>query len=989
MNRRTFLISGLQLSSGVALGATQVGQFFTYIHEGGNRSGKSDLRKLFLNPPQAAKPLTLWHWMNGLISKQGITADLESFKAAGLAGVQVFLVGGSEMQIDDPKNQIMNQSWRELNRFAIQECARLGLTFGTHNSPGWSSTGYPTVTPEQSMQKVVYLQTAVTGNNQSGIELKIPQNIAGYYKDIAVYAVKADQELVALSDIVNLTEKLSGNMLDWKIPDGEWVIFRLGHTSMGSVNGTAPLSGQGLEIDKLSVGPLRDYWNDFPRKMIEDAGREAGRSFVRFEIDSYEHGVQNWSDNFIREFKKRRGYDPVPFLLSLTGIKVESLIHTERFRYDQQQTLRELFETNYFGEMQRLTHQVPGMELIIEPYSTGKEQPFDSSNAAAWGDLLMCEFWQKPTTWGWDSVKPTASAAHVWGKNLVAAEAFTGQPNSAWKVDPYAMKSSGDRAFAGGVNKLFFHTSAHQPWNNVYPGMTMGQWGTHFGRTQTWWANGGKEWISYLSRCQYLLQAGIPVADLCYLTYDRKTPVPIAGYNCDTIGTNALFQRVSVKDGQLVLPNGIRYRVLILPKITKMEPALLEKIAQLVDQGATIIGPKPSASPSLQNYPGCDDRVKLLADKLWGTLGDTDHCYGRGHVYQLPEKEVLDLIHLQPDVNVIAHTGTQPLLWIHRMPADGQHIYFLSNQEESEVNATVSFRVANMIPELWDANTGKIENAVFAAADATTTTLQILLPPSGSVFVVFIEKSDQNEFIKTFTKPSATESASSNLEIDNGHFGLWAGAKGRYLIETTKGKKAEVVVSSLPEITILANDWDLEFLHLSKPPEQLKLDQLKSWVELPGELKYFSGTARYKKTFSYPSAANNSALRCMLDLGAVKNTVAIMINGKHVSTLWAPPFTQDITRFLRKGDNLLELEVTNLWANRLIGDEQYPEDLEWNKKSLAKIPKWVLDGTGRKGQGRQTFATYKFFKKGDKLLPSGLLGPVKLTFFHHEILKLA
>lgn len=989
MNRRTFLISGLQLSSAVALAGSGTGKFFTYLQPDGNSFSSTDLRTLFLDPPKVARPLTLWHWMNGLISKEGITADLESFKAAGLAGVQVFLVGGSEMAIDDPKNQIMTDSWRELNKFAIKECARLGLDFGTHNSPGWSSTAYPTVTPQQSMQKVVCHQTLVSGGKQLKIELEVPKTNLDYYEDIAVYAVKNEFETVTLSNIVNLADKLTGNTLSWDVPAGNWTIFRLGHTPMGSKNGTAPLSGQGLEIDKLNPAALRDYWKTFPKKMIEDAGSEAGKSFVRFEIDSYEHGVQNWSTNFRQEFINRRGYDPTPFLLISEGKKVESVIHSERFRYDQRLTLRELFETNYFAEMQKLIHQVDGMELIIEPYSTGKEQPFETSNAAAWGDLLMCEFWQKPTTWGWDSVKPTSSAAHVWGKNLVAAEAFTGQPNSAWKVAPFTMKSTGDRAFAGGVNKLFFHSSAHQPWNNVFPGMTMGQWGTHFGRTQTWWAKGGQQWISYLSRCQYLLQAGIPVSDLLYLTYDRITPSPIEGYDCDTIGTNALLQRLKVKGNKLVLPNGVSYSALILPKGTKMLPALLEKVAEFVKSGATVIGAKPNASPSLENYPKCDDAVKSLADLVWGLDDQPHHTYGKGNVYQLPVKEALERIKLHPDLAVKSHSGKQPLLWIHRMLNTEQQLYFLSNQEDVTINAKVSFRVTGMIPEFWDAYSGKIENVVFANFGATATEVEITLPPSGSIFVAFLKKAKKTEFIKRFDKPSALSSVASTLVSEKGNFYLLAANKGKYFVETTKGKTTEVTVSSLPEVAILDKDWNLEFFHWGKPSEKLKLAKLVSWVELSDELKYFSGTVSYKTTFDSPSTNSASSLRYLLDLGEVENIVKIIVNGKQVSTLWAPPFVQDISEFVHSGINTLELEVTNLWANRLIGDEEYPDDLEWNKKSLAKIPEWVLDGTGRKGPGRQTFTTYKFFKKGDKLLPSGLLGPVSLRYFHYEKLNLS
>ena len=989
MQRRTFLISGLQLSALAALGATQAGQIISYLQANSDDLSSADLQKLFMDPPKGARPLTLWHWMNGLISKEGITADLESFKAAGLAGVQVFLVGGSEMKIDDPANQIMNENWRELNRFAIRECARLGLEFGTHNSPGWSSTGYPTITPDQAMQKVIFEEMKIKGASQKHIDLPGPKSALGFYKDIAVYAVKTEAEVVTLNDIVDLTTNLSGNTLTWNVPHGNCTIFRFGHTAMESKNGTAPISGQGLEVDKLRPEPLREYWKTFPQKMIDDAGKEAGRSLIRFEIDSYEHGLQNWSETFREEFIKRRGYDPAPFLLTLAGKTTQSKEHTDRFKYDQRQTIRELFEKNYLSEMQRLIHQVPGMELILEPYSTGKEQPFETNNASEWGDLLMCEFWQKPTTWGWDSVKPTASGAHVWGKNLVAAEAFTGQPNSAWKVDPFALKSTGDRAFAGGVNKLFFHTSAHQPWKNVSPGMTMGQWGTHFGPQQTWWTKGGREWITYLSRCQFLLQAGLPVADICYLTYDRITPAVIPGYDCDTIGTNALLQRLTVKDKRLVLPNGVSYQALVLPKNTKMLPAVLNKIADLIEKGATVIGAKPSASPSLENYPNCDATVRSIADRVWGDKDSTHNAYGAGQVYQLPVPEVLKQIGLQPDLNLISHTGKQPLLWIHRALPSDRHIYFLSNQEDIAVSSTVTFRVENMIPELWDPYTGKIENAVFGNSGNNRTELQISLPPSGSMFVLFLKKSAKTEFVKWFNRPSAFDPTLWSIGSEKGQLYLMAAEEGQYKVETVNGRKADLKVNDLPPVQKLNNGWQVEFLHPRRPSENLEINQLVSWTELAGEFKYFSGTARYKKTLSIPSDALKSSRRCMLDLGEVKNTVEIKVNGTHVSTLWAPPFIQDITKFMRKGDNLLEFEVTNLWANRLIGDEQYPEDLEWNKKSLAKVPQWVIDGKGRPSTGRQTFATYKFFDKDSKLLPSGLIGPVSVRYVHYEKLKLS
>lgn len=973
----------MQLSAGVALGRSPAGKYLiTAVRK--TDFDTSDMDRFFSEPPTSAKPLTLWHWMNGLITKEGITADLESFKAAGLAGVQQFLVGGSEMKVDDPKNSIMSDNWRNLMRFASSECTRLGLEFGTHNSPGWSSTAYPTITPEQSMQKVVFEQTAITGAGQTKIEIVQPESLSGFYRDIVVYAVKDGANPIDIKNMIDLSDKLSGNVLNWTVPEGSWTVFRFGHTTMGSVNGTAPLSGQGLEVDKLQVGPLRDYWNTYPKKLIADAGTAAGKSFIRFEIDSYEHGVQNWSANFREEFIKRRGYDPLPFLVTLAGKKVQSAAYTNRFQYDQRQTLRELFETNYFAEMQRLTHQVPGMQLMIEPYSTGKEQPFESNNASAWGDLHMCEFWQKPTTWGWDSVKPTVSGARTWGKNLVAAESFTGQPNSAWKVDPYLLKSTGDRAFAEGVNKLFFHTSAHQPWNNVLPGMTMGQWGTHFGRTQTWWTNGGKEWIAYLSRCQYLLQLGRSASDLCYLVYDRITPPRIDGFECDTIGTDALLQRMTVKNKKLILPNGLSYSVLVLPEDSKMRLDILTKIRQLIKDGATIVGFKPAESPSLTNYPECDVSVKTMAGEIWGEGNVTDRPFGEGRVYAMPVKEALNRIGLQQDLQQIAHSGSKPLLWIHRVLPGDQHIYFLSNQEDVMVKSRISFRISSMLPELWHAETGKTEKAVFWRPNSDRTEMDIDLPASGSVFIIFRKKYAKPEFVKNFNAPQPTSPRTSFVRSENDGLYLMGAEKGHYDVELSTGKKRDIQVMDVPAALSLSNDWQLEFRSTMMSPQAIVLPKLVSWTELTGDLKYFSGTATYSKTVVIPAATLKPSIRCFLDLGEVKNTARIKLNGKVLDVLWAPPFNLDVTDLLRAGANTLEIQLTNLWANRLIGDEQYPDDVEWTGPRLAKLPEWVIDGSARPSKDRKAFATYKFFNKTSPLLISGLVGPVSIYFMQKQ-----
>ncbi|MES2276576.1 MAG: glycosyl hydrolase [Bacteroidota bacterium] len=987
MNRRSFLVVGMNLTAGAAIAAGEGHLKPWFINDAGFLE-KADLEGQFLNPPDSARPLTLWHWMNGIISEEGITADLESFKAAGLAGVQLFLVGGIEAVIDDPSVQIMNDKWRGLLKFAENECNRLGLEFGIHNSPGWSSTGYPSVALEDSMQKLTFLEMEVSGPQLMEKEIAQPPSARNFYQDIAAFACKKGS-VVERAAMIDLTGMLSGNQLKWQVPEGDWTIIRVGHTTANKVNGTAPLSGQGLEVDKLDKKPLNDFWKVFPKALIKDADDNAGKSFRRFEIDSYEMGPQNWTRNMRAEFKKRRGYDPLPLLISFAGKTVDSTELTARFKYDYNETIRELFEANYYGEMQRLIHQVPGMELLLEPYATGHDQPFETNNAAEHGDLLMCEFWQKPTTWGWDSVKPTASGAHTWGKNLVAAEAFTGQPNSAWKVDPYALKSTGDRAFAAGVNKLFFHTSAHQPWKNVLPGMTMGQWGTHFGRTQTWWANGGKEWIAYLTRCQYLLQQGLPLSDLCYLEYDRITPKTVDGFDFDTIGTNALLTRLTVKDGQLQLPNDITYQALILPNTDKMRPEILAKIGQLVAAGAKVIGPKPQSSPSLQQYPACDERVRDQSEAIWGQDGTVEHAYGKGHVYTQPIEEAISKMGLVPDVELAFHSGTTPLLWIHRKLAMDKHVYFLSNQEEREVQSKVIFRIKGLQPEFWNAMDGTTEKAVFWREQSGRTEVTINLPASGSVFVVFREKIRHVDSVLKMVPPEGAAAFGPGIKTLNNNTYLFSPDNGTYEIAMVSGRSQNLKVTSVLPPIDLNLGWKVNFKYPYGGSAQLDLDRLVSWTELNDDLKYFSGTATYQNAFDIGENQRNPAMRCFLQLGRVLNTVRVRINGKVVHLLWAPPFHLDITDFIVAGENNLELDITNLWANRLIGDEQYPDDLEWKRRSLAVVPEWVKKGMPRLNSQRKAFTTYKFFAKDTPLLPSGLIGPVSLNFVWQQKIDLS
>lgn len=926
---------------------------FSTVLAGASFASADPLSEGFRNPPEEAKPLIIWQWMNGVVSKEGITADLEAFKRIGLGGVQNFQIGGPDQALaDDPGVQIGNAKWRELMRFTMEECARLGLSFGTHNCPGWTSSAAPDVKVEDSMQKLVWTETKIVGNFDGQLPQATVDPQWNHYRDIAVLAVP-DQPVIAKGEVIDLTGKTDGNgRLKWSAPPGTWNVLRFGHTTTGRMNsGQSPVSGAGLECDKFSRAAVERFWRGYPSMLLDVAGENAGHSFRRIEIDSYEAGPQDWTPAMAGEFKNRRGYDLLPWLPALAGKIIDDKDRTNRFLRDWKQTITDLFAENYYLFMDELTRRTPGLQLLVEPYSTGSgvKDVFDTPSFSGGESLLACEFWTRPN-WGWETLPRVSSAAHTWGKPLVLAEAYTCWPLSAWQDDPYALKGVGDRAFCDGVNRMMFHAGAQNPWPNLKPGMSMGKWGTQFVPGQTWWEHGGAEWISYLSRSQFLLQQGLPVADLCYLLERKTSPRP-PGYSGDACGERVFLTRMATRDGLLVLPDGMSYRLLLLPEGRSMTLPVAQKLRQLVADGAIVLGAKPDHSPGLEGYPSSDAEVKKIGDEVWGDCDGksvTEHAFGKGRVFwgKSPQ-EVLKEIGTEPDAEFVDAVGIR---WIHRK-ADGTEIYFVSNQNTKPVALTASFRVKGRLPELWHPDTGKTENAPHWHQAGERTEVSLNLDPSGSVFVLF-------------RNPSA----------DSG-----PGLQER----------------SAPQVQSLdvTGSWKVRFPSGWGAPESVTLDRLASWSDNqdPG-VKYFSGTATYGKELIVPADFLAPGRIVELNLGEVKNIAEVVVNGQPCGTLWKPPFRADITRALKVGPNQLEIKVTNLWPNRMIGDELQPDDAEWGEpyqypyapgkpiigRMLARVPQWLSEGKPRPSKDRHTFVSFKFFTKDSPLLPSGLLGPVTL-----------
>jgi len=636
-----------------------------WIWMAGFAAGAADpLAEGFASPPDSAWPWVYWFWKNGNISRAGITADLEAMHRVGIRGVILMEVA---LSVPAGPAPFFSPQWRELFRHAVAEAHRLGIQISLNTAPGWTGSGGPWVTAEQSMQKLVARETVVAGPKRFEGPLSPPETVAGFYRDVAVLAFPCPaaefripgwaekalyqrgpyssmpgvppalpmptefpaapvQAAIPRDKIVDLTGQLQpGGRLAWDVPPGRWTILRLGRTSTGQTNRPAPLPG--LECDKLDPAALDAHFRQFTARLLAELEPKHRSALVAIHLDSWEVGAQNWTGAMRQEFSRRRGYDPLLYLPAVTGRVVENLEVSERFLWDLRQTVSEMIAENHGRRLHELAH-AHGLWLSIEPYDM---TPCDDMTLGARADVPMGEFWSNTFDTRY-SVKEATSIAHVYGRPVVAAEAFTS--TESWLFHPGSVKSLGDWAFCEGVNRLVIHRYVHQPFLHVRPGLSLGPHGLHYERTQTWWEF-TRPWHQYLARCQWVLQQGQPVADVLYLSpegapnvFQRPDPPP-AAYHYDACTPEALLTRVQVQEGRLVLPEGTGYAMLVLPELPAMTPKLLRRIKQLVHQGATVLGVPPRKSPSLEGYPQCDAEVAQLAAELWGPSSDAAPGLGR------------------------------------------------------------------------------------------------------------------------------------------------------------------------------------------------------------------------------------------------------------------------------------------------------------------------------------------------------------------------
>lgn len=717
-------------------------------------------------------------------------------------------------------------------------------------------------------------------------------------------------DALARNSVVDLTSKLRPDgTLDWTAPKGDWVVLRFGYSLTGRTNHPASKEGTGLEVDKLNREHVKSYFDAYFGEYAKTLDAlSIGKQGLQFMLtDSYEAGISNWTDDMFEQFRTRRGYDAKLWLPVLAGRVVDSAAASDKFLWDYRQTLGDLIADAHYGQLSESLH-AKGMKRYGESHENGRAFVGDGMQVKKSADVPMGALWASAPWAQRDSydmdIRESASVAHIYGQNLVAAESLTAFGNT-YSFTPEMLKPFADRELAMGLNRFVIHTSAHQPDDRPGPGATLGPFGQWFTRHETW-SDFAAPWVSYLTRSAYLLQQGRFVADIAYLygqddnitnVFSRRKPVIPQGYAFDFVNADALVNVLSVKDGVLVTPSGMQYRLLALdPSTQRMSLPVLRKIAALVDAGAVVVGDRPAMTPSLADDAGEFDR---LVEQVWG----------RG---KASEGEALDTamhrLGIAPDCTFGGDVDPE-LRYVHRRLAQGD-VYFITNGTERARAIDASFRVSGLAPEIWRADSAEIRPASYRT-DRGRTVVPLKLEPNGALFVVF--------------RQPAT---AASLTV------------------------ADAVTNKLADVR---GPWDVTFQESRGAPAQARFDTLSSWTTSgePG-IRYFSGTATYATSFNAPRAWLGNSARVRIDLGDVKNIAEVAVNGKVAGVAWKAPFVVDVTEAIKAGSNRLEIKVTNLWPNRMIGDKQ-------------------------PGARQIAYATFDPFKADSPLLPAGLLGPVVLS----------
>lgn len=907
----------------------------------------------FQNPQRASSVNCWWWWLNGNVNKAAITKDLEAMKSKNFQGAMVFDAGGHNQRGNDdiPKGPLFgSDEWNELFVFALDEAQRLGLEIGFNIQSGWNLGG-PRVTPQYAAKQLTFSEKKLKGGKNIEIQLEEPASRFDFYRDIEVLAFpinsaatkeegisdldlklgfhelggsapdcrfllenepRSDWEEVKetyhipLSEIVDLTEKMDEQgKLNWEAPSGEWVVLRIGYTCTDAHVSTSSGDWQGKVLDYMSEEAFDFYWNDVVEPIFEVAGDHVGTTLKYMETDSWECGGMNWTDKFAEEFAQYRGYDLKKYLPIVAGYVVNNIETSNAFLADFRKTLGDLVAYNHYARFQEYAHKY---NMGIQPESAGPHAgPMDGIKNYGFNDIVMSEFWSpsphRPMPENRFFLKQASSAAHIYGKKIVGAESFT-TIGPHWNDELWHdQKSSFDHEICAGLNRMYFHTFTCSPPEMGLPGQEYFA-GTHVNPQVTWWNESGP-FIDYMHRTQSVVQEGKFVADVLYyygdhvpnvFPYKHSDPAGVMpGFDYDVTDEN-IFLKLKVDDGRIVVPGGVEYQALALPDHKILSMAVLSKVEELLQQGATVLGYKPAKLVSLVDGTEAQTKFAELADKIWGDTSSKkgEKEYGNGTIaWGTTARDYLLSKGIHTDFDVLENDSKTDFDYIHYTIGESD-VYFISNHTAEKQKIDTRFRVSGKQPELWDALTGTIRKADAFTQEGEQTTVPLTLEPYGAIFVVF-------------TNPTKTQSGTAEKNYPD--------------------------YKTLVEVS---GEWTVNFDPQWGGPESVTFPELMDWSQHSDEaVKYYSGAAVYTKTVEIDFEPLDNG-QYFLQLGSVKDVgiAKVRINGKDKGILWTVPFRTEISKELRKGENNLEITVINSWYNRVAGDQTFPDKKQYTSTNI-------------------------------------------------------
>jgi hypothetical protein len=970
-------------------------------------SPDASLRSGFAHPPQPAKLRCYWWWLNGNTTEETITHDLTEMSRKGFGGVLLVDANGSGQNgnREVPAGPLFGSpAWVKLYLHALKTAAELHLELTLNITSGWNLGG-PDVTPADASKVLTWSRVMVSAKGFAG-QLPAPPVKNGFYRRIAVLAYPlrhgaalpgedgskragisdldfktaasetgfsmppseplledapavAGEEDTHLTDVIDLSQKVdAAGSLQWSPPSGLWEVLSIGYTDSDARVSTSSGAWQGLAIDYLDHGAFDTYWDRNVAPLLRDGQPYLKTTLKYLATDSWELGGTNWTGRFAEEFRRRRGYDPMLYLPVVAGRIVQDRATSDRFLDDLRRTVGDLVTDHYDHFAERAAQYGLG----VQAESGGPHgAPMDGLETFRSSAFPQTEYWaQSAEHRSKDKdrffTKEAASAADIYGKPFAAEEGMT-SIGPQWSESPATdLKPSFDQAITEGMTRLVWHEFTSSPKSFGLPGNEYFA-GTHMNPNVTWWEQSGA-FFQYLNRSQFLLQQGHAVDDVLYFYGDevpnfvrvkREDPAHVMpGYDYDVTDEDALLRTLTVRNGTIATPTHNVYRLLVMPRGRRLSMASLERIASYVREGGVLVG-EPAIAPTGILDQAAASRFAALTQALWKDCGPQPHTYGSGKIFcGTDTRAALRALKVPQDFE----DSSGLMDYVHRA-SKGSDIYFVRNTTANPIDSTVRFRVVGKVPELWNPLDGTIVAERHFKVEDGQTAMPLHLEAYGSIFVVFTRATEPH-LTQILKDDKEIESVQATGEETSG-FQLRNAAAGSYQVGSSDGKQWKAIVPVTRVESLPASQWSISFQTGRGAPEgPHALGAFQSWTDSPdtGE-RYFSGTATYRTEVD---VQRKSGERVYLTLSKLHEICTVEINGKSAGTLWAMPYRLDVTDSLRQGHNTLELHVTNLWPNRIIGDAQ---------PSM---------------QHTYTHTNIQAYNAGSPLLPSGLLAPVTLEF---------